>query len=448
MITEKQAAKIIDLAIAHGRGRCDGIEVSVTSSSVATSRFANNGMTQNQAPDSSSISVRVQVDGRQARLSADRLGARDIRQLVERAIEAARLLEPDPEMLPMAAETGTPAQARSRFDRKTAAMTADDRAAAIRSIVVVAEKHGLTAAGVYSSGSWLSALGNSAGLRVCHRETEAECSITMVAADSTGWAKEHSVRASDIDTKAMAERAAEKALASASPIDIEPGRYTVVLEPSAVLDLLGFLWYDFTATSHSDQLSCLIGRVGQKVFGENITIEDDASHPLQAGAPFDGEGLARQRTKLVEAGTVKSLVYGRRSAKKFGVKPSGHGVSEPSPAGEYPVNLVVSGGQTPVAEMIAGTERGLLLTRVWYIREVDPVTKILTGMTRDGTFLIEDGRVRCGVKNLRFNVSLIELLNNVLALGPSTRTAGEETFPSVVPAMKVAGFNFTSTTTF
>ncbi|HEY9869944.1 MAG TPA: TldD/PmbA family protein [Candidatus Obscuribacterales bacterium] len=449
MITEKQAKKIIDLALSHARGKADGAEVHVMASDVATSRFANNGMTQNQAPSAVTVSVRVLVDGRQARLSGNQTSAQAVRQLVDNAISAARLLERDPNLLPLHKPTGDDgARNVARFDRKTAVMSPDQRAERIASIIDVARSHDLSAAGTFSSGANVLALGNSEGLFAFHRESEAECSITMTARDSSGWAKAHSPQAAMIDSEAMARRAAEKALASRNPGEIEPGKYTVILEPSAVLDLLVFLWYDFAGTSHLDQLSCFLNKVGQKVLGSNMTIHDDVYHALQAGAPFDGEGLPRQVITLVENGVVKNLVYGRRSAGKFGVAPTGHGVMEPSAMGEYPLNIVIAGGSTSIDEMIAATDRGILLTRVWYVREVDPATKIVTGMTRDGTFLVEGGKIKQGVKNLRFNVSLIEMLNNVVALGPSLRTAGEEGFPAVVPAMKVDNFNFSSTTRF
>jgi predicted Zn-dependent protease len=274
------------------------------------------------------------------------------------------------------------------------------------------------------------------------------CSMTMVAPNSSGWAKGQSPLSKNLDIKAMAERAAQKAVASANPVEIKPGHYTVILEPSAVLDLCGDLWYDFTGTSYLDKQSCLLNKLGTQVFGKNITIYDDVYHSLQAGAPFDGEGMPRKKVCIVENGVVKSLVYSRRSAKEFKVEPTGHALSEPNSRGEHLANIVMEGGSTSLDEMIRTTDRGVLLTRVWYVREVDPSTKIVTGMTRDGTFLIEHGRIVSGVKNLRFNESLIEMLGRVEALGESVRADGEESMPAVVPPMKVAYFNFESTTKF
>lgn len=449
MITRQQCKKIIDLALAYARGKADGIEVMVSASDVATSRFANNEMTQNQAPYAVGISVRVQKNGRQARVSSDDRTPAGIRKLVDNALVAAGFLEKDEDMLPLYQPSGQKeAAAANRYDAKTAKLGPKERALAVKEIIAVAKANGLNASGVYSAGQNVHAIGNSQGLFEFHQETEAECSITMTGGNSSGWSKSHQTQADRIDPKRLAEVAAQKALASANPIELPAGHYTVILEPSAVLDLLGFLWYDFAGTSHTDKLSCFLGKVGKKVLGNNITIEDNCKHSMQAGSSFDGEGVARRTLTLVEKGVIKNLVHGRRSARDFKTEPTGHGVTEPSSMGEYPVNLVVSGGDTTLDEMIRSTDKGILLTRVWYVREVDPTAKIVTGMTRDGTFYVENGKISAGTYNFRFNVSLIDLLNSVVALSPSERTAGEETFPAVVPAMKVTNFNMSSTTRF
>jgi predicted Zn-dependent protease len=209
-----------------------------------------------------------------------------------------------------------------------------------------------------------------------------------------------------------------------------------------------------------DQRSFLNNRIGTKLFGENITIVDDVTHPLQSNAPFDGEGVARRRVNLVEKGVIRSLVYARGTAEKMRkseykdkvgeIQTTGHGFPVPNEMGEAPTNIVfmTPGGEQTVDQMIAGTERGILITRLWYIREVDPYEKILTGMTRDGTFLVEDGKVKHGLLNFRFNQSLIEMLNNVEVMGKAVRASGEEAFDMVVPAMKIRGFNFTEVTKF
>lgn len=460
MITQAKCKSLIDLAVKHARKRVDGIEVLITASNVATSRFANNGMTQNQSPEHVEIQVRVLSGKRQLRLSSDQLGVAAIKALVDKAITGVGLLAEDPKLQPLVSQQTPgvkgqlPHKLPSRCNRRTARFAASDRAEAVNAITYVAKSKGLQAAGVVATGTLLQALGNSAGVFRFHQETSAECSITMLhkspvdGSESTGWSKAHSTNVADIDAKALAERAAQKAIASANPKEIAPGSYTVIMEPSAVLDLVWFVLSDFTGTSHQDKLSCFTGKVGQKLLGNNITITDDPYHPLQAGAPFDGEGLWRQPVTLVENGTIKGLVYGRRSAAALGAVATGHGLPEPSPEGEFPANMVVAGGKSSLEDMIKSTKRGILLTRVWYVRDVDPVTKIVTGMTRDGTFLIEDGVITGGIRNLRFNQSLLAMLKNVEMLGEPVRAAGEEGQPAVVPAMKVNGFNFASTTRF
>ena len=463
MISKEECESIIDKGLAYGKNKADGLDIQVDASSVATSRFANNSMTQNQAPSSVSVSVRAVAGGKQTRLSADKISPADVEKLIDDAIKVTTLLHKDPNLLPLLRPedikgrdikggdikgADTPASSLNRFDSEIAHASPDDRANKVNAIVQIAREHKLNAAGTVATGEWAMASGNSEGIRQYYRGSRLECSLTMCAAHSTGWAKEQSPIAKDLDIQVMARRAAEKAVASANPIEIAPGHYTVILEPSAVLDLCGGFWYDFTGTSYEDKQSCFLNKLGKQVLGKNITIYDDVYHPLQDGEPFDGEGMPRQKVCLVENGVIKNLVYGRKSAKKANVAPTGHGVSEPSSMGEYPQNIVIEGGNSSLDEMIRSTDRGILLTRVWYVREVDPATKIVTGMTRDGTFLVENGKIKCGVKNLRFNESIIEMLGRVEALGPAVRAAGEESMPAVVPAMKVSYFNFESSTKF
>jgi len=215
-----------------------------------------------------------------------------------------------------------------------------------------------------------------------------------------------------------------------------------------VLDLLGFLFMDFGGLAVHEKRSCLTGRVGSKVFADNINVRDDVYHPMQGGPPFDGEGAPRKRVALVEKGVVTHLVYSRQTARKVGAKATGHGFPLPNEVGEAPMNIVFAGGKSSLEQMVSSTERGLLVTRLWYIREVDPYQKILTGMTRDGTFWVENGEARYGVRNFRFNQSVIEMLRQVEMMTPPQRTAGEESFEMVVPAMKVREFNLSSLTKF
>jgi predicted Zn-dependent protease len=327
-------------------------------------------------------------------------------------------------------------------------------------MVRVAKGHGLTAAGIFAISDAIEGIFNSRGVAQWHQQTAADISVTMLRDDSSGWQKANSPDVATLNPLQLAEIAAKKAVDSAKPQEIAPGKYTVILEPAAVLDIVGFMFYDFSGLAILDQRSFLNNRIGEKIFGENINVWDDVYHPLQSGARFDGEGVTRQHLQLVENGVVKRLVYARGSAKKMResehaakvgpIEVTGHGFPLPNEIGEAPMNVVFGAPQQPktTEQMIAGTERGVLVTRLWYIREVDPYEKILTGMTRDGTFLIEDGKLRGGVRNFRFNESLLHMLSNVEEMGKPVRASGEESFDMVVPAMKVREFNFTEVTKF
>ena len=422
------------------------IEVILGGEDQALTRFANNTIHQNVAERAVQLSVRPVLNGRTARASTNRVDRQGIRDVVDAAIAITRLTEPDPELLPMAA----PAEAGDvrRYYEATAHATPRDRAQAVAEAIGVVEQKGQTAAGIYSTGASVFALMNTAGVCAWHRETMARFSITAMAADSSGWAKASACHHTDLDPEELARAAAGKAEQSRTPVVAPAGRYTVVLEPAAVLDLVGQMFGDFSATAIRDGRSFLNDRIGKKIFGDNITIHDDVCDPLQAGAPFDGEGVPRRPLTLVEHGVVREIAYSRQSGALAGVAPTGHGFPLPNEIGEAPVNIVIAGGQSTVREMVRSTARGILVTRLWYIREVDPYQKIFTGMTRDGTFLIEGGEVTRGVRNFRFNQSLVELLSNVEAMSAPVRASGEESADMVVPAMKVHEFNFTEVTRF
>jgi PmbA protein len=444
MLTRQRAEQIFSKVLKYSTA--DETEAIIGSTAYALTRFANNTIHQNVAEEGLSVSVRAVLGQRTARASTNKIDEASIRQVCEAAMGLARLQPPDPELLRMpGAQTF---RSVDRFYGATAELTPQARAETVRKVIERAEEDGLTAAGVFSSGATATGLFNSRGLSAFHEETVSEFSVTMLGKTSSGWAKNTSPNVETLEPEVLADRAARKAVESAEPQEIAPGKYPVILEPAAVLDLLGFLFFDFGGLAIHEQRSCLTGRLGQKLFGDNINVRDDVYHPLQAGAPFDGEGMPRQRVTLVEKGVAKNVVYARQTAQKMGSEPTGHGFPLPNEYGEAPMNIVMEGGKASIEEMVSTTDRGLLVTRLWYIREVDPFQKILTGMTRDGTFWIEDGQVRHGVTNFRFNQSVIEMLSNVEMMGPAQRTAGEESFEMVVPAMKVRDFSFSSLTKF
>jgi PmbA protein len=468
MLTRDQSADIFDRI--KKLSSADEVEVLFSGGRFALTRFANNTIHQNVEDENHVVSVRTVFAGRSARAFTNKFDEESLRRVVASSESLAKVQHPDPDLLPMpdsreaagrAGESPVPTGAvpTRRFEA-TAAITPQLRATGVKKIVEVAQKHKLTTAGIFSSSESVEGIFNSRGLSHWHTQTLAEVSITMLGADSSGWQKSNSPDVTNLDPLGMAESAAKKTIDSANPSEIPAGKYTVILEPSAALDIVGFMFWDYSGMAILDQRSFLTGRIGSKLFGENITIYDDVAHPLQSGTPFDGEGMRRQRLTLVENGIVKRVVYARATAERMKrsedrdrvgpIAATGHGFSLPNEMGEMPMNIVFAAPRDPqtLAQMIASTERGVLVTRLWYIREVDPYEKIVTGMTRDGTFLVEDGKVRKGVRNFRFNQSLIHMLSNVDAMSVPLRACGEESFDMVVPAMKISDFNFTEVTKF
>lgn len=447
LLPEQDLRRIIDtvLRLAKTTG-ADETEVHVDETADSLTRFANNAIHQNVAERGLNVSIRTVVDSRTARATTNRVDEDSLRAAIDASLSLAHSQPKDPHLLPM------PAKQRyrkvKRFMKDTATLTPEDRARAVRRACDLAIQNGQVAAGIFASGLQQSAMGNSRGLFAAYNEAHAEFSVTMQETPAASWAKANAASVRDFDPQELALRASQKAHMAVDARELAPGRYTVILEPAAVLDLVGFLFYDFAATALQDKRSCFNKRMGKQLFGKNITIRDDAYHPLQLGAPFDGEGMPRQQILLVDRGVPKNLVYSRSSAKAAGKKPSGHGFALPNEYGEAPMNLVFAGGDSSLEKMLASTGRGLLVTRLWYIREVDPYEKVMTGMTRDGLFLVENGKVTTAVRNFRFNQSILEMLRNVELLGPAVRATGEEAFEMVVPAMKVREFHFSEVTKF
>jgi PmbA protein len=463
MLDKNSASDIFDRIQKHSTA--DEVEVLFSGGKSALTRFANNTIHQNVAEENYGVSVRTVFAGRTARATTNKLDDDSLKRVVQASETLAKVQHPDPDLLPVPGGGDPSRTPRSnpvpnRYFAETAAITPEQRAEEVGKIVSVAEKRKLTAAGIFSTADFVEGIFNSRGLAEWHAQTSSEISITMLAEDSSGWQKSNSPNVANLDAMALAEIAAHKATESASPREVPAGKYTVILEPAAVLDIAGFMFWDFSGLAILEQRSFLNDRVGKKLFGTNINIWDDTAHPLQSGCPFDGEGARRQRVQLVENGVIKRLVYARATAEKMkasehkdkvgAIEATGHGFPLPNEMGEAPLNIVFDAPRETktVEQMIASTERGILVTRLWYIREVDPYEKILTGMTRDGTFFIENGKIQSGVRNFRFNESLIHMLSNVEEMGTPVRSSGEESFDMVVPAMKVRDFNFTEVTKF
>jgi PmbA protein len=443
MQADDAKGKIRDILRTSKAGPAAEYLTSLTQHHSALTRFANNTIHQNVAETNTLLMARVDLDTRRGLATTSQLTDDAVRTVRDRAVELAQRAPRQSDRPSMPG----PQQYRmiERWDQATADASAGERGNLVARALGQVERAGFTAAGYLTTSSAVAAMANSNDLTASMPSTFAEFSITVMAPGSSGWAKVKAPALSELAIERLTEQAIRTAERGLKPRELKAGNYPVILTPAAVADLVSFLAGDFSGLAVLEQESCLTGKLGQQLFGSNITLFDDVTHPLQMGYPFDGEGVARQTVPLIERGTVRAFVYGLTSAKKAGVSPTGHGSAvEPD---DYPLNLVMQGGASSIDEMIASTDRGLFITRCWYIREVDPTTKIVTGMTRDGTFWIEGGKIAHGVRNLRFNQGLIAMLNDVEAMGPAVRAAGEEHDSCmIVPAMKIRHFRFTGNT--
>ncbi len=449
---EADALAILERILELTKGRADETEAFLSGGAGALTRFGNNEITQSVAVRSMSATVRAIAGGRTGRATTDRLDDRGLALVCERALALARAARPDPDPLPLAA--GPQRYERvERYDEATDALTPAARAEAVAGGIEACAGKGLTAAGIYESGGTVLAFGSSRGVRAFHRETGAQFALTALGTDdAAGWAEHSTTRSDRLDAARVTRVAVEKCVASRSPRAIEPGAYTVVLEPDAVSNVLLFLaWMGFGGLSYIEGRSFISGKLGQKVFGDNVTIRDDVYHPLAKGPPFDHEGLPRRAVTLVEKGVAKAVVHDRKTAKRAGsgAESTGHALPIPIPHGPMPMKLTLDPGDASLEDLIRTTRRGLLVTQLHYTNVIDPLKLILTGMTRNGTFLIEDGEVRHPVKNMRFTDAVPRALSNVTGVGRDL--AGASTLFGggfIVPPLRIDGFTFSSATEF
>ena len=434
---EAIAKKVLGFAAA------DETRVSISSGVSGNTRFAVNQVSTAGDTYDAVVTVRSVFGRRGASATTNKLDDASLRAVVQRAEALARLAPEDPEALP---ELGAQQYRDSDagWSETTATLDPSGRATAVRAVAEPARAASLTSTGYMETNAGAFAIANSKGLFAYRRQTASSMTTTVRTPDGTGsgWAGASHHDWSRIDAAALGARAIEKAKRSANPVAIEPGRYTVVLEPTAVANLVQLIAGSLGARNADEGRSFFSkpgggNKIGMKVLDERVTLSSDPFDPETPGAPFTGDGTPVGPTTWIEKGVVKNLAYDRYWAQKNNATPS-------SVSG-----LRMSGGTASLEDMIASTARGLLVTRLWYIRGVDPRTILFTGLTRDGTFLIENGKITRAVKNLRWNESPIFMLNNLEAMGVPVRvSASEDGSPGqaiVVPPVKARDFNFTST---
>ncbi len=422
------------------------LEALVRDEAVALTRFTQNAIHQNLAERDTSVRVRAIVDGRTGVAVTNDLSEASLRAVVERARAVAAFAPREDDPPGLVANT-QPAAPSGAFVAATADASPAERARIAADTIGAVERAGLWAAGYVTTSRSGLTIANSSGTLVSFDGTDSGLNVKANGPDATGFAERYANDVAQLDGRALGEIAVQKALSGAQPAAVEPGPWTVILEPAAFGELLSHLNEHFSAQAFDEGSSFLCDGLDRAYMGANVTLADDFAHPLFAGRPFDFEGYPTRRLPLIANGIAKHVVTDATWAKKLGLPNTGHGLPAPSASGPEPEHLVVSGGDKTVDQLISETERGLLITRFWYIRSVDQRKTIVTGMTRDGTFEIRDGRLAGGVRNLRFNQSILEALNNVEFSSTQSRTAGYS-YNIVSPAAKIENFHFTSTTDF
>jgi PmbA protein len=416
-------------------------EVIVTEWDNALTRFANNGIHQNVAERDVSVRVRVVKDGKTGVASINQLNDSAASDVLKRAIAIADL-QPKGELVPMPGPA--PSRPVEAWSDATAAATPEERADFVEAIAARAARAGLKAFGAFSTGAEQLAIANSLGVYHYQRSTDATVNSVVMGEAGSGYADRGAIDVREIDKDQLADEVIDKAQRNQNAQPIEPGVYDVVLEEYAVAEMLEFMSFiGFGALAAQEERSFM--RLGERITGENIDIWDDGLGPDGVPMSFDFEGVPKQRVDLIEKGVASGLVYDMQTAQHAGRASTGHGLPAPNTEGPFAVNLFMAPGTTPKAELAGDIRRGIWVTRFWYVRVVEPKQSIITGMTREGTFLIENGKITRPVKDLRFTQSILEALNGTLAISKSTKLQISEYIgASRVPAVRLKAFTFTS----
>jgi predicted Zn-dependent protease len=396
-------------------------------------RFANNVITQNVSEQRAWLTIRVAFGKRRGEVVVNRFDDETLAEAVKRAEAIAEVTPEDEEHLPPVGPGIYPEVPAG--DPETAGVEPEDRAGAVARAISVAGGNGHRVAGAYATGGGFVAVANSRGAECYETVSDADMHTTVVTGTSSGWAEEISRTREDVDPERTGRRAAELARLAENPREIEPGEYRVLLAPPAVCELLAFMLMSADAKAADEGRSAFVGKEGKKIGSEKVTIRSVLNDPVWPGLPFDQQGVPHRDVTWVEKGVLKNLQTTRYWAQHTG-----------RPYNAYPGTLQMEGTDQKTEDLLAKIDRGLYVTRFWYTRFVDPMTLLLTGMTRDALFLVEDGKIVSGVKHLRYNDSPLRVLENVEEIGQPE--AASMYIRGRVPALLLSGFRFTSGTSF
>jgi len=441
MVGKEKILQILQNVLNYSQA--DQIEARLYVHDTYLTRFANSYIHQNVAERNNGLSIRAIIGKKIGSASSNSIEEDSVRETVNKAIEIAKYQHPNSDFQSLPSKK--PIKYIHTFVEATKDYTPEQRAEGILKVITLADKQKLKAAGAFSTNVVELGIVNSLGVKVYHQFTEADFNTIISSAASSGYGSIITKDVNEIDFVKIANEAIDKCLSSKDPIAIEPGEYEVVLEEYAVSDLIDFLGYlGFGALSVQEGRSFMGNNLGKKIMGSNITIWDDGLDEKGLPLPFDFEGVPKQKVILIENGIAKNVVYDTYTAGKENKESTGHALPEPNTLGPIPMNLFMSSGNSTKEEMIAQTKKGIYVTRFHYTNVVEPMKAVITGMTRDGTFLIENGKIKAGIKNLRFTESILKILSYVSMISKETKLVGN----TVVPAIKVDRFNFTGATQF
>ncbi|MDQ3881365.1 MAG: TldD/PmbA family protein [Chloroflexota bacterium] len=423
----------------------DQTEVLYLAQDDALTRFANSQIHQNVAEHDRSVQVRVIHEQRTGVASTNRLDEASLRAVVERAIEISRLAAPNANA-PRLPEPGGEHDPELGYVARTAEADPQERGRGAQAVIAAGEPHGLTVSGSFATGTSTVAVANSHGVRRYHRSTRAALVTVMLDGAATGYANAGSTDVADIDTEALGREAADKAVRSRGAEELEPGEYEVVLEEYAVATVLEYLSFiGFSGLAYQEDRSFM--ELGKQVMGENVSIWDDGCDPSGIPSPIDYEGAAKQRVDLIERGVARAVVHDAATAHRAGVPSTGHGLPAPNVYGPFAWNLFMAPGESSKDEMLSSMARGIWVTRFHYVNPVHPKKAVLTGMTKDGTFLVENGRFVKPILNFRFTQAILEAFSDMQAISRQTRLLPGDFVGAIrAPAVKIGRFNFTGVT--
>lgn len=429
--------------------KAEQTEVLALEQDESLTRFANNCVHQNVTERNVQITVRAVVGTKIGMAVSNDTRPESLKNLASRAYDVAKLQPDNPEFKGL--PDPQPVAPVAAFDQAVAHCTPEHRAKTVGIICEKAAASGFSAAGSMTTSSLSIAVANSKGLFAEHRSTMADASTVVMGADSSGWAQITGWQLTAVDTAALAEEALAKVRLGIDPVDFEPGEYTVILDPYATADLLEMLAFDgMGALSVQEGRSWMNGRLGQRIMADSVSIIDDGLNNGGIPWPFDFEGVPKKVVPIVSSGVVLTPVYDSFTAGRESEKHSTGHATPPSPQGRLgpvPMNLFLRPGTTPVEAMIRSTKLGLYITRFWYTRTVHPRDAVVTGMTRDGTFVIRNGEIAHPAKSLRFTQSYVDALKDTEAIGTTMRSLRSGFGGATsVPAVKLARFRFTSST--